>query len=207
MDIKAEALRYLGYKGNPDEQTEKLLSDAETAFSKLKPSFCWRVFEKKECEHILTGHDIKNHLISSEQIILFAATLGTDADRLIRIAEINNMAYAVVLDSYASAFIEAYCDSCEEEMLRETGGSFTWRYSPGYGDYPISLQNEFIKLLSADKKIGLTATENHILVPRKSVTAVIGITEDKREEKRNKCESCNMKDTCRLRKGGQNCGR
>lgn len=207
MNIREEALRYLGYKGFVDEQTEKLLSDAEAALKVLKPSFCWRVFEKKECTHILIGEDINKHLQNSESIILFAATLGVEADRLIRTAEIENMAYAVVLDSYASAFIESYCDSCEKEMQIKTGGNYTWRFSPGYGDYPIFVQSQFISMISADKNIGLTATENHILVPRKSVTAIIGITDSIREEKRNKCEFCSMNETCRLRKEGKNCGR
>lgn len=206
MNIREEALRYLGYRDKPDEQTEKLLSDAEKALSgAVKPSFCWRVFEKTQCEHILIGEDIKKHLADSEKIILFAATLGVNADRLIRAAEIENMAYAVVMDSCASAMIEAYCDECEAEMKLKTGGSFTQRYSPGYGDYPISLQSEFIRILSADKQIGLTATENHILIPRKSVTAVIGITDKKRDENRNKCDSCNMREKCGLRKAGQGC--
>lgn len=208
MDIKKEALRYLGYKGNPDEQTEKLLEQAEKALeTAVKPSFCWRVFDKSECGHILIGDDIKKHLAGSEKIILFAATLGISAARLIRAAEISNMAYAVVLDAYASALIEDYCDKCEEEMKEKSGGSYTWRYSPGYGDYPISLQGEFIRILSADKHIGLTATENHILIPGKSVTAIIGITDAERDKSRNKCDSCNMKETCRLRKEGLGCGR
>lgn len=208
MDIKKEALRYLGYTGTPDEQTMALLSEAEKAFkSSVRPAFCWRVLKKSDYEHIIVGEDIKNHLSSSESVIVFAATSGVEADRLIRTAEIENMAYALVLDAYASAFIENYCDECETEMKNRTGGSFTWRYSPGYGDYPISLQKEYIAILSADKKIGLTATENHILIPRKSVTAIIGITDDIRDENRNKCDSCNMKSTCRLRKDGLGCGR
>ncbi len=208
MDIRKEALRYLGCKGEPDSQTDELLTAAEKALeTNVRPDFCWRVINKAECEHILIGEDIKNHLSDSQKVIIFAATLGAEADRLIRMAEVSNMAYAVVLDAYASALIESYCDSCEEKMKQRTGGNYTWRYSPGYGDYPISLQREFIKLLSADKKIGLTATESHILVPRKSVTAIIGITGSERDKYRNKCDSCSMKETCRLRKDGLGCGR
>ncbi len=207
MDIKKETLRYLGYKGEPDEQTEMLLTKAqEELTAAVNPKFCWRVFDKSDCGNILTGNDIKNHLIGSEKIILFAATLGSAADRIIRAAEISNMAYAVVLDAYASAMIEEYCDSCETEMKAKTGGCYTFRYSAGYGDYPISVQSEFIRILSADKLIGLTATENHILVPRKSVTAVIGITDREQKEIGNKCDNCNMKNRCRFRKEGLNCG-
>ncbi|MBQ7835156.1 MAG: 5-methyltetrahydrofolate--homocysteine methyltransferase [Ruminiclostridium sp.] len=208
MDIKKEALRYVGYKGEPDEQTLTLLLKAEKELlSSAQPAFCWRVMDKSECISILTGNDIQKHLSGCEKIILFAATLGANADRVIRTAEISNMAYALIADAYASAMIEDYCDRCEQEMNEKTGGNYTWRFSPGYGDYPISKQSEFVSILSADKHIGLTVTDNHILIPRKSVTAVIGITDVKRDENRNKCESCNMKNTCVLRKDGTDCGR
>lgn len=207
MDVRSETLRYLGYKGEPDPQTKELLDLAERELQKtVKPAFCWKVFKKADCGSILTGRDIENHLRNSDRIILFAATLGVSADRIIRTAEIGNMAYALVLDAYASAVIEEFCDNCEKEMKEKTGGFYTTRFSPGYGDYPVSLQSEFIRILSADKLAGLTATENHILVPRKSVTAVIGISDYEQTETGNKCDNCNMRNTCRFRKEGKNCG-
>ncbi len=206
MDIKKETLRYLGYKGEPDLLTAALLERAEKAFSAVMPAYCCCITEKSECVMLLQGSDIKEHLKDCERVIVFAATLGTAAEKLIRTAEVMDMAYAVVLDAYASAFIEDYCDRCETELHEKTGGFFTWRYSPGYGDYPISVQSDFIRFLSADKKIGLTATENHILIPRKSVTALIGISEKPQQKEKRSCESCNMKETCKFRKDGQGCG-
>ena len=206
MNIKNEALRYLGYKGEPDNITALLLERAEKAFSEIAPAFCYKVMHKEECERLLSGGDIRNHLRGCEKIIIFAATLGIAAERLIRTAEVSDMAYAVVLDAYGSAFIENFCDKCEKEMKERTGGFFTWRYSPGYGDYPISLQSEFIRFLSADKQIGLTVTENHILIPRKSVTAVIGISDNNPIAEKSGCDSCGMKETCNYRKDGQDCG-
>ncbi len=213
MSITEEVLRYLGYKGEPDEQTKALISRASKAMLEIQPLSCHCVLKKSRCEHILVGNDIKKHLDGCERVIIFAATLGVNADRLIRSAEVSDMAYAVVLDAYASAFTEKWCDACEDELKRNVIGdihteySLTERYSPGYGDYPIWLQGEYIKLLSAQKKIGLTCTENHILTPRKSVTAIMGITENPRNDKINKCENCNMKDKCIMRKDGRSCGR
>ncbi len=207
MDIRNEALRYLGYKGSPDSQIALLLDRAERAFSEINPAFCFMVTEKSDCGTLLQGKDIEKHLSECEKVIVFAATLGTQADKIIRTAEISDMAYAVVLDAYASAFIEDYCDRCENMLHESISGYFTWRFSPGYGDFPISLQSDFIRFLSADKKIGLTATEKHILVPRKSVTAVIGVSEKTDNREINGCDSCNMKDMCKYRKDGQGCGR
>ena len=207
MDIKKETLRYLGYRGEPDELTASLLERCDKAFSEVTPAYCCKVLPKSECEILLQGNDINEHLEGCAKVIVFAATLGAASEKLIRTAEISDMAYAVVLDAYASAFIEDYCDRCEEELRCKTGGFFTWRYSPGYGDYPISVQSDFIRFLSADKQIGLTATENHILIPRKSVTAIIGISENGMQDEKYGCDSCNMRETCKYRKDGQSCGR
>ena len=206
MNIKNETLRYLGVKGAPDSVIASLVERAEKAFSTLSPAYCCLIVKKSECEKLLAGNDIKNHLKNCERVIIFAATLGTEADRLIRAAQVSDMAYAVVLDAYASALIEDFCDRCEGEMKQKTYGFFTWRFSPGYGDYPIALQNEFIRFLSADKRIGLTATQSHILIPRKSVTAAIGISETALDDLQSGCDRCNLKETCKYRKDGQHCG-
>lgn len=206
MNIKNEALRYLGYRGEPDLQTAQMLERAEKALTEITPAFCFRVVEKSECGKLLQGNDIKNHLSECGKVIIFAATLGAAVDKLIRAAEISDMAYAVVLDACASAFIEDYCDKCEKKLHEDIDGFFTWRFSPGYGDFPISSQADFIRFLSADKRIGLTATEKYILIPRKSVTAVIGVGEKPGKAEKIGCESCNMKDTCKYRKDGQSCG-
>ena len=129
MDIRKEALRYLGCRSEPDYQTALLLERAEKELSSLNPAFCCRIMEKSECGMLLQGNDIKEHLSGCERVVIFAATLGAAFEKLLRTAEISNMAYAVVLDAYGSAYIEDYCNRCEAELHEKTGGFFTWRYS------------------------------------------------------------------------------
>lgn len=207
MDVKKETLRYLGYgSSQPDEATERLLIRAIGELENCgSEKYCYKVLSKSECSSILKGKDIHKHLEGCERVILFAATLGIEADRLIRKAEISDMAYAVVLDAAASAFTEEYCDKTEKEINRLTGGYFTFRFGLGYGDFPISLQKDFIRILSADKLIGLTANESGILIPRKSVTAVIGISDRPLNPERERCEICSMKETCKFRKEDKRC--
>lgn len=206
-DVKKEALRYLGYKGKePDEATYSLLCKAEKELREnASMKFCYRLVSKSEALPVLKGEDIKKHIEDCDRVILFAATLGVASDSLIRRAEISDMAYAIILDSVASALIEEYCDSCEEEMKKSAAGYYTTRYSPGYGDYPISEQEAFIAFLNAGKLIGLTATESHILIPRKSVTAVIGVSDKPIEKRKRSCESCNLRETCKFRKENKSC--
>lgn len=65
----------------------------------------------------------------------------------------------------------------------------TFRYSPGYGDLPLDVQSSFLRALDAQKKIGLTVSENNLLFPRKSVTAIIGIINSGSKKKIKSCKN------------------
>ncbi|MCL2696727.1 MAG: hypothetical protein FWE74_01445 [Oscillospiraceae bacterium] len=123
---------------------------------------------------LLQGEDIKTHVKGCGEIIIFAATLGFQADELIRRTEAYDMAGAVVLDALASELIEKACDEAEVE-IRAKYKKITARFSPGYGDFPLEVQGGLLLFLGAKKRIGLYANENNLLIPRKSVTAVIGV--------------------------------
>lgn len=126
---------------------------------------------------------------------------------LIRRLETEDMTKAVMTDFLASAAVEQVCDHVDELVKNELGMfNQTWRFSPGYGDLPIEIQRDFLAVLDAQKRIGLNATENNILTPRKSVTAVIGLSENEISKGRRGCASCNMRDVCQYRKRGEHCG-
>lgn len=206
-DVKKEALRYLGYRNSPpDAATAELLDKAYAELSAaVSPHYCCKICEMSDASGLLRGDDVIRHLANSSRVILFAATLGSGADKVIRTAEIRNMAYALVLDALASAMTEEFCDTSEKEMHDKSGGFFTWRYSPGYGDYPLDVQSDIIRFLNADKLIGLTVTESNILIPRKSVTAVIGVSDTEQKKGLRGCVTCNLKDSCNFRKSGTVC--
>ena len=66
-----------------------------------------------------------------------------------------------------------------------------WRFSPGYGDWPIQAQPEMLRLAKAHE-IGISLTSSLMLTPRKSVTAIIGLipkTQDVEPEKQS-CKYC-----------------
>ncbi len=135
------------------------------------------------------------------------ATLGADVDKLIRVTQVSNLARAVVLDSFATVAIEQVCDSAEQEIAEAFPGLYmTFRFSPGYGDYPVSLQKYFLGELDAGRKIGLSANESYILIPAKSVTAVIGLSENPIEKRKRGCAVCNMRAECQYRRRGEHCG-
>ena len=117
------------------------------------------------------------------------------------------MAQAVVLDAMASTAIEQVCAQVDEIIAAQNPERFmTFRFSPGYGDYPISLQRDFLRLLDAPRKIGLSLSESCLLVPAKSVTAVAGLSASPVPRRKRGCAVCNLKMTCQYRRNGEHCG-
>ncbi|NMA03655.1 MAG: vitamin B12 dependent methionine synthase [Clostridiales bacterium] len=119
---------------------------------------------------------------------MMAVTLGNDVDAKIRYYERKSITRALILDACATAAVEEICDRiCDElgKTVNKENKTLTSRYSPGYGDLPIHIQNDFLSVLGAQKAIGLTANSHSILIPRKSVTAIVGVVEEHRGDLRS----------------------
>lgn len=156
----------------------------------------------------LQGNDILRHLEGCGSCVLLACTLGAGVDAALRAAGASDMAYAVVLDALASVAVEQTADAAEQTLRneeREEGQFLTGRFSPGYGDYPIAVQNDLLRLLDAPRKIGLCATPAHLLTPRKSVTAVLGVAGHPVTGRRAGCANCALRERCAYRKEGKTC--
>lgn len=215
---KEEAFRYMGYKGGDiSPQILKLADECEKALLEaIKPRYIYKLFDIEPIENgigiknttlVLSGKDIVKHLNGCQRCILMCATISNDADRLIRTYEAEDMTKAFIADSLASAAVEQVCNQAEEEIKAKlVGYNFTWRFSPGYGDLPIEIQPQFVEVLDAPKRIGVNVSESTTLVPRKSVTAIIGISENEISKGRRGCVCCNMRDRCEFRRRGERCG-
>lgn len=218
--LRSEVLRYLGYKDQRiDEITEEQLTSALKEIEKIKQikivyKFMDLVKENDEVGFVqsnfkLPGNDIKEHLQNSKSAFLMAVTLGHGVDKKIRYYEKVDLAKALILDASATATIEQACDDlCEdlETELANENKKLTFRYSPGYGDLPISIQGAFLNALDARKAMGLTATSENILIPRKSVTAIAGVIDIKHKLRARSCANCTNFATCSFKKGDVSCG-
>ncbi len=85
---------------------------------------------------------------------------------------------AAIYGAAGSSLVESVADACEAAVVADAakwGMRTNWRYSPGYGDLPLALQPEIVRVLAADKRLGMVATESNLLIPTKSVTAFVGL--------------------------------
>ena len=139
-------------------------------------------------------------------IILMCATLSGKIDALIRKTQLEDMTRAVIVNALASVAIEQLCDKAEVEIYENLDKCYkTWRYSPGYGDFPIELQKDILTVLDAPRKIGLCTGCSMTLTPIKSVTAVTGLSHKPVSPRKRGCLSCNLRNTCQYRKVGNHC--
>jgi len=216
MDLR-EVLRYMGCPpGQEDPATRALVQRCAAQMEQAaRPRSVSRELRisiqdggvRLESGFLLPGRDLARHLQGCGRAVLLAVTLSAQADALIRRAESRDMAQALALDCCATALVEEVCGRVEEEIhARYPGCFFPFRFSPGYGDLPLEVQNELLTLLDAPRKIGLCASADHILTPRKSVTALIGVSEQPVEQSVRSCRDCPGRESCQYRKSGGHCG-
>ena len=96
---------------------------------------------------------------------------------IIRRAQISGSADAAVMQGCGAMFIESFVDLLNDEIRKNAEARKMRahpRFSPGYGDVPLSMQKEFFRLLPCEK-IGLSLMDTLIMAPEKSVTAFIGL--------------------------------
>lgn len=212
--IKSEIFRYLGYRNAArDEVTEALadevLEEFQTAVNpksvykelkiSLKDDNLIEVYDENNTMNIQSKGLFKN-LLGCEKIILFAGTLGREADMIIKRYEVSNMAKAAVSQACGAALIEAYCDELQENIRKFYEGKYFLRprFSPGYGDFDLVHQRDVFKILDCQKRLALSLTDNYLMIPSKSVTAVIGLSKSEEGCNINKCKICDKLD-CEFR--------
>ncbi len=193
---RKEIFRYAGCS----EPTEEIKALIEECISE-----CEKVLSYKVCYTELPvsidGDKIDFSVMSTEStklaknlsgcnsVIIFAATVGLELDRLIAKYGRISPSKALIFQAIGAERIESLCDTFNNEI------KFTRpRFSPGYGDFPLDAQRDIFRILDCPRKIGLSLNESLLMSPSKSVTAIIGISDCKSKNNINKCKQCEKKD-------------
>ena len=212
---KNEVLMYLGFRGG--EISSELDAQIDGAIELIKktarPRVLYRIFDLLPDGTITgtdfqpKGNDIKELLKDSSKVILMAATLGMEIETLLRRTQVTNMTDALILDCCGSSAIENVCDNLCDDLAEELCPlHLTDRFSPGYGDLPFEQQKELCAALELQKRLGVSLSESGLMIPQKSVTAIIGISDTPQKRRFRGCARCNNFKNCDFRKEGKTCG-
>ena len=180
---RREALRYAGARGDSDELSALLDRCIEESEGILSYSLCYAEFPLTRVENSLDfgfaevrSEKLSAHLEGCSRIIILAATVGIELDRLIAKYSRISPAKALLLQGLGAERIEALADNFCGDLV--AGGLvITPRFSAGYGDLSLELQRDIFRVLDCQRKIGLTLNESLLMSPTKSITAIIGIKE------------------------------
>jgi hypothetical protein len=123
------------------------------------------------------GRTLRVRLEGCQTAWLFAATIGDGVERRASaLSERGEMTRSLLVDAYGSAAAIAAGLALEEEIARACaplGLVATKRTAPGYGDFELEAQRPLVDLLEAGA-IGVTLTDDFLMLPAKSVSGVVG---------------------------------
>ena len=206
---KTEMLRYRGHRG--DDVPPQVMRIADDVINSIPAFITPRVVQGRysitAAENgvqlagglVLEGQDIKKHLAGCSECYIICATVGPGADSFIRSMLAMGSIWGLMADAAATRAVESLCDSVETQLrnsLKAENSYLTWRYSPGYGDFPFTQQPDILSLLKTDKTVGVTCNDSCMMIPSKSVTAVMGIAKTKPAEKTRSCDRCPNRENC-----------
>ncbi len=194
----SEVLRYLGHKSQAIDPELKATLEATCAraAAAIRPRWVWRVFPLRQEDGIacsgsttgtrflvegtslvLDGLSMEVLLQGASAIVLMAVTCGPGPDLAWQRTHEKHPTQSLIYNACAVEIVERAANAQIDAWSRGQGFSATKRYSPGYGDLPLSVQPALLDALDAQNTLGITLTPQLWMVPQKSVTALIGLKE------------------------------
>jgi len=120
-------------------------------------------------------------------LYLAAVTIGPELDQKVaQLSSSGEVTRAFLLNAYGAEAAEALMNTLNKRitgLAEERNLATTKRYSPGYGDWSITAQKELLETLQAHR-IGIHLTETYLMIPEKSISAIIGTRSAENREER-----------------------
>ena len=147
----------------------------------------------------LSGKLIAEHLAPARQVILILCTVGEALEAYANRVSQDDLVYGLALDGAGSAAVEALANAaCKhfEDQAVELELQSSIPLSPGMVGWPVDVgQPEIFEILQP-AQVGVRLTEYGLMVPRKSLSMVLGLGEVMKTGGRT-CDYCAMRETCR----------
>lgn len=213
---RKQILQTMGYNSGPTAPTRILKMVNELARQNLDftdPSYSYiiRDIQSVQDDRIniegsirLRSRTLARMLKTCRKVAMFVLTIG---DRLEQsaatLAREGSVLKASVLEAIGSNAVEQVAELLHDRISYEVSnrGLLTGRrFSPGYCDWAIDQQEIVFQAMNGNSA-GVQLTEGYLMLPRKSISGLIGIgTPDSGITNYNPCLSC-LKADCPGRRG------
>ena len=180
---RREILRYAGEPGAQGDASLPLEEILRAAAS-VRCRAVWRRYPiVREAGGILNlgflrteSRAVNRFLRSCDETVLFALTAGVEMDRIIARESLRSPLRGLLAHAAGAERTETACDALTRDVLAALPGrEAVGRFSPGYGDLPLAVQQNVLEALPAGRLLGITLNDAQIMSPSKSVTALIGL--------------------------------
>lgn len=167
----------------------------------------------KALEHVHRGIRLANgmrisnpflvqHLASADELLFAVCTIGSELEEYASILANTDPLLALALDGFGNATVEDVSRQvCAREgaQAQSQGLTVSIPYSPGLPEWPVEIGHQMLFSILNPTLVGITLTTSGMMIPRKSISFVMGIgsgipTEDM-------CSLCQYKDNCRYQNG------
>jgi len=209
-EMNAELLHNLGY-GNgcqPSARIDSLVNDyLENVHYLTEPSYSYVIKDIMlvhgtsvivDSSLIFQSEVIARLLEKCDKVAIFLVTINKHVEEMsCRLAEDGLVLGAMVLDAIGSTIAEKVADLVQEKIARVSstlGCNTSRRFSPGYCDWDISQQEIIFRAIDS-KSVGIQLTDECLMLPRKSISGIIGIGTDSHVKNYNPCLRCD-KENC-----------
>lgn len=205
---RQRVLRDIGYSldAKPSFRMESLVNDyIEHAHQFLAPSFSYVIRDIElvagtsvfiEGGIIFESGVIARLLEQCNKVAVFVLTIGKYLEDMAnQLAQDGLVLQSAVLDAIGSDAAERLADSVEShisEVAHNQGLTISRRFSPGYCDWDVTQQKLVFKTMKGDYA-GVHLTDSCLMLPRKSISGIIGIGADQVAEY-NPCKTCDRRD-------------
>ncbi|GAH24444.1 unnamed protein product [marine sediment metagenome] len=215
-----EVLRYQGYHRNKAGKTDEMI--LETTRKEIEQGYC--LFEPKGIYsklmirnissegrinlenglYLETNNSMINLLRGTSYLAFGLSTVGNSLeDKISEFFTNKEYSRGLALDAvgtvavrYLSRHVRSIiCKEAKEQNLQTTK-----HFTPGTAEWDISQQKNIFEIIPADK-IGVRLTESYMMIPKKSLSWVIGIGKEIiiTSKENDSCKTC-LAENCPFRK-------
>lgn len=173
-ELEKRTLSYLNFRHEASEEQISMVRKAiDEVKSVARPVFAVKYYTIADCPINLNFRSLSDLFAKSgsDSVAFMISTLGRAVDSRIDKLKDTDASRMLLIDAAANAYIEEVTNDYQKKLqLNEQ----TFRFAPGYGDVPLSLQKEIFDNIPDATKIGLTLDDGFLMHPFKSMTGIIG---------------------------------